>query len=481
VGEEEKVSAVRIFVCTSDVGFTQIIGRALGDEFELRIERRSNLSGLREQKGWWDVVLLDLRKLGADVVQDRTAMLEEIRRLDCVAPIIALLDDEDHGSIRQVFEKGAYDTVSCPPNIADLRLVLRRAHRFQQIERELQQLRSKEAPSPPNGDFVVFTDAMQQVMAFTRKIAPCDVSVLVTGETGTGKELLAREIHRLSSRAGGPFVAFSCANLPETLIEDELFGHEKGAFTGAAGLRRGRLEMSDQGTLFLDEIGDLDLGLQAKLLRVLQERTFERLGSNTPIKVNFRLICATHRNLDEMVAQREFRADLYYRLNVVQVLLPALRDRSEGIAILAYHFMERFSKLFNKGARRFSTLSIRALEEYKWPGNVRELENVVQRAVALAEGATIEAWHLPEALYRGTEQTQSAEVHSYEDEIREFKRRLIVRTLQECGGNKAESAKALGIARGYLHRLINQLEIEHADADPMAASAEGEMLAARVM
>ena len=206
MGEEEKAGAVHIFVCTSDVDFTQIIGRALGDEFELRLERRANLSGLREQKGWWDVVLLDLRKGGADGVNERIAMLEEIRRLDGAAPVIALLDDEDHASIRQVFEQGAYDTVSCPPNIAELRLVLRRAHRFQQIERELQQLRSKEEAPPANGNFVVFTDAMQQVMVFTRKVAPCDVSVLVTGETGTGKELLARAIHRLSSRAGGPFV-----------------------------------------------------------------------------------------------------------------------------------------------------------------------------------------------------------------------------------------------------------------------------------
>jgi len=170
----------------------------------------------------------------------------------------------------------------------------------------VRELRSKGKSGSMNSNFIVSTDSMQQVLAFTRKIAPCDVSVLVTGETGTGKELLAREIHNLSPRASGPFVAFSCANMPETLVEDELFGHEKGAFTGAAGMRRGRIEMADQGTLFLDEIGDLELGLQAKLLRVLQERSFERLGSNAPVKVNFRLVCATHRNLQEMVDQGNF-------------------------------------------------------------------------------------------------------------------------------------------------------------------------------
>ena len=221
--------------------------------------------------------------------------------------------------------------------------------------------------------------------------------------------------------------------------------------------------------------------MQAKLLRVLQERSFERLGSNAPVKVNFRLVCATHRNLQEMVDQGKFRTDLYYRLNVVQVHLPPLRVRREGIPLLASHFMTRFSRLFNKDVKRFSSTALRALEEYKWPGNVRELENVVQRAIALAEGSTIEAWHLPEAVYKGFEQIEAPVAHSYEDEIREFKRRLILRTLQECGGNKVESARALGIARGYLHRLINQLEIESGEGDPLAEPLAEEVAGQRVM
>jgi two-component system, NtrC family, response regulator HydG len=472
---------VHVFVWTSDLEFSQIIGRALGVEFELRAERRSSPANIREHLNWWDVVLLDLRKLGAEPNRDRVHLMDEIKQLDCAVPIIALLDSDDEVSVRTVFEKGAYDTVACPPNIAELRLVLRRAHRFRQVEKELQELRSRGKSDSLNGDFVVSTESMQQVMAFTRKIAPCDVSVLVTGETGTGKELLAREIHSLSPRSTCPFVAFSCANMPETLVEDELFGHEKGAFTGAAGMRRGRIEMADQGTLFLDEIGDLELGLQAKLLRVLQERSFERLGSNTPVKVNFRLVCATHRNLQEMVDQGKFRSDLYYRLNVVQVHLPPLRARRESIPALTNHFMRRFSRLFNKDVRRFSPAALRALEEYKWPGNVRELENVVQRAIALAEGATVDTWHLPEVMCKGFEQAEARVIHSYEDEIREFKRRLILRTLQECGGNKVESARVLGIARGYLHRLINQLEIDSAENDPVAEKIAEEVALQRVM
>jgi DNA-binding NtrC family response regulator len=472
---------IRVFVSTSDLEFSQIIGRALGAEFELRAERRSSPANIREHLNWWDIVLLDLRKLGAEPSRDRIHLIDEIKQLDFAIPIIALLDNDDDELVRHVFEKGAYDTVACPPNIAELRLVLRRAHRFHQVEKELQELRSKGKSGSLNGNFIVSTESMQQVIAFTQKIAPCDVSVLVTGETGTGKELLAREIHNLSPRSSGPFVAFSCANMPETLVEDELFGHEKGAFTGAAGMRRGRVEMADQGTLFLDEIGDLELGLQAKLLRVLQERSFERLGSNTLVKVNFRLVCATHRNLQEMVEQGKFRTDLYYRLNVVQVHLPPLRARREGIPVLASHFMTRFSRLFNKDVKRFSPAALRALEEHKWPGNVRELENVVQRAIALAEGSTIETWHLPEAICKGFEQIEAPVIHSYEDEIREFKRRLILRTLQECGGNKVESARALGIARGYLHRLINQLEIESGDNDPLADSVAEEPPGQRIM
>jgi DNA-binding NtrC family response regulator len=281
--------------------------------------------------------------------------------------------------------------------------------------------------------------------------------VLITGETGTGKGVLARVIHQLSSRKSGPFVSFSCANLPETLVEDELFGHEKGAFTGAVGMRRGRFEAADRGTLFLDEIGDLALGLQSKLLRVLQERCFERLGNNNPIETNIRLLCATHRDLNAMVEQGTFREDLYYRLNVLQIHLPPLRERRDGIPLLAYHFLNRFAKGFGKQVQRFSRPALQAMEEYEWPGNVRELENVIQRAIVLAEGPAIEISHLPDKLRSGflVRRTDS----TYEDEVRNFKRRLVLRMLIECSWCKVEAARKLGVARSYLHRLITQLDI----------------------
>jgi DNA-binding NtrC family response regulator len=457
--------AIHVLFCTSDFNFAQIIGDAVGDEFDLRASGKFHLASLREQAGGCHVVLLDLRKGSPDYL----ILMDQIRQLDSPPPIIVMLDNDDVAGTRTVFERGAYDTVDCPPNIAELRMVLRRAYKFRQAETELRRLKTGDRARRASDNFVVYTEPMQKLLAFTHKIAPCDVSVLITGETGTGKELLAREIHRLSSRQGGPFVAFSCANLPETLIDDELFGHEKGAFTGATGVRRGRLESADKGTLFLDEIGDLALGLQAKLLRVLQQRTFERLGSNAMVSVDFRLLCATHRDLKAMVVEGKFREDLYYRLNVVQLQVPPLRDRRDGIATLGCHFLRRFARQFNKSADRISPAAVRALEEYQWPGNVRELENVIQRAVALAEAETIELWHLPPGLSPSCEpQPEAPEIHFYEDEVREFKRRLIMRTLQGYGGNKVESAKALGIARGYLHRLINQLQIEGDEIDSAA-------------
>src|SRR5262249_9465338 len=299
------------------------------------------------------------------------------------------------------------------------------------------------------------------------RIAPCDVNVLITGETGTGKELLARAIHHKGMRGTGPMVAFSCANLPETLVEDELFGHEKGAFTGAFTSRQGRVEAANHGSVFLDEIGDLWMRLQSKILRVLQERSFERLGSNKTINVDVRVISATNRNLLEMVKEGKFREDLYYRLNVVELHLPPLRERRDDIQLLAHHFLQRSAELFHKKARRYSPAMMQALENYNWPGNVRELENVVQRAVVLSDGPTLEVARLPAALRSvaatvalaapvpaaaAAEAEADAPPLSYEEEIRRFKRNLILRTLREYGWRKADSARALGVARGYLHR-----------------------------
>ena len=448
---------LRVWFCTPDKGLGQVISNALGPGFEVRCTEEELTSGLDK---WSELALLDLRTSTESGSDCALQLMAEIRRLPLPPPIIVILPEEDRTLTLIMMEGGAYDVVYSPPDILELRLILKRASRFRELEWELAQCRPQESVGRLHG-LIGQSEKMQGIFALAKKIAACDVSVLITGETGTGKELLARAIHQSSPRASQSFVAFSCANLPETLVEDELFGHEKGAFTGAVGLRRGRIEIADRGTLFLDEIGDLGLALQPKLLRVLQERTFERLGSSTPVNVNLRVICATNRNLGEMIQQGKFREDLYYRLNVVELHLPPLRERRDDIPVLAYCFLERFASQFGKKVKRFSRLSLQAMEEYNWPGNVRELENVVQRVVVLSETETVEVWQLPPAVRSGYEEPQPE--LTYEEEVRRFKRRLLVRTLRECGWRKAKSARTLGVARGYLHRLMHQLEISEDD------------------
>lgn len=436
----------------------QAIARALGPGFASRAMTDFQPSHMADIRGWGDVVLLDLRETGTGGdLEPALRLMDAINQYESHPPMVVLCDSENRELAVNVMERGAYDSVSNPPNIVELRLILKRAYKFYAAEKEVERLRASTFGAGRLHELLGTSSVMQEMFALVHKIAPCDVNVLITGETGTGKELLARAIHQLSGRSTRPLVAFSCVNLPETLIEDELFGHEKGAFTGALMARRGRLETADQGTLFLDEIGDLGLGLQPKLLRVLQERSFERLGSSTPVSLNIRLICATNRNLADMVQKGTFREDLYYRLNVVHMHLPPLRDRREDIPLLAQHFLQISAEQFGKKAKRFSQAAVRTLEEYGWPGNVRELENAVQRAVVLSDGPTIDAWHLPPSIIGNSE---TAIVNGlYEEEVRQFKKRLIVRTLRECGWRKAESARVLGVARGYLHRLINQLEV----------------------
>ena len=245
---------IRLWFCTPDAAFAQVIARALGQGFETRASEEFSLAGTRGLEGWWNAVLLDLRELsGEHAVEVGLGLMDRIKQSDEPPPIVVMLSDEDHLLGRKVIENGAYDTLSGPPDVVELRLILRRAHKFHEAEKELRLLRSQEKSAGRLHELIGSSEAMQKVFELARKVAPCDVSVLVTGETGTGKDLLARAVHHLSPRSTGPFVAFSCANLPETLVEDELFGHEKGAFTGAIGVRRGRFEAADQGTLFLDE------------------------------------------------------------------------------------------------------------------------------------------------------------------------------------------------------------------------------------
>jgi transcriptional regulator with PAS, ATPase and Fis domain len=300
---------------------------------------------------------------------------------------------------------------------------------------------------------------MDRVNELARKVAEVFTTVLITGESGTGKGVVAQAIHRLSPRAQKPFVAFSVCSFPDSLLEDELFGHERGAFTGAAQARRGRFEEANGGTIFIDEIGDLALPLQAKLLRALQERTVERLGSNVPRPVDVRVISATNRNLEKMVEEGTFREDLYFRISVVKIPMPSLRDRKEDIPLLAEHFLRTFAKAHGKVVRSFTPGFVSALSQHSWPGNVRELQNIIERSVVLANGNEyLGIDDLPEEL-RNLTASKEVTVGSFHEAVQSFKRELVRSALRMHDGNRSKAAQELGISRCYLHRLLNQLKM----------------------
>ncbi len=300
--------------------------------------------------------------------------------------------------------------------------------------------------------------AMKEVYRFLSRVAPTDATVLVGGESGTGKELVARAIHRNSPRAGRPFVTINCAAIPEGLLESELFGYERGAFTGAAGQKKGRLELADGGVVFLDEIGELAPALQVKLLRVLQERELERLGGSRPISIDIRLIAATNKDLASAVKARTFREDLYYRLNVVSMVVPALRERVEDIPILAEYFVTKFAAKCKVKAKKISPEAMAGLMNYDWPGNVRELENAIERALVLGVSETIRPEDLPESVLEKDPAPGTHEA-KYHMAVTQLKKHLILTALEETKGNYTEAARTLGVHANYLHRLVRKLNL----------------------
>jgi transcriptional regulator with GAF, ATPase, and Fis domain len=300
---------------------------------------------------------------------------------------------------------------------------------------------------------------MKQIYQFLKRVAPTDSTVLIEGESGTGKELAARAVHRNSPRASKPFITINCAAIPETLLESDLFGHERGAFTGAVGTKKGRLETADGGVVFLDEIGELALSLQAKLLRVLQEREFERVGGLEPVKVDIRLIAATNCNLEQAVREGKFRRDLYYRLAVLKVTMPTLRERREDIPMLVRHFVQKHAKHCKVKARPISREALSCMVNYDWPGNVRELENAIERALVLGSSDMILPEDLPESLLERTPPPEMTEA-KYHAAIKGLKKQLIVDAVEQTQGSYAEAARLLGVHPNYLHRLIRNLELK---------------------
>ena len=313
---------------------------------------------------------------------------------------------------------------------------------------------------------------MKEVQALLGKVARADSTVLIAGESGTGKELAARAVHRNSDRVSKPFMAINCAAIPEALLESELFGHERGAFTGATTQKKGKLEVADGGVVFLDEIGELAPALQVKLLRVLQEREFERVGGTHPIKIDVRLVAATNRNLAEAVREGQFRQDLYYRLNVVKVTMPPLRERKEDIPTLTRHFVQKHAKKCKMKPKPVSREAMAALMNYDWPGNVRELENAIERALVLGASDTLLLEDLPESLAE-QEQPQEISEGKYHGNVKELKKQLILDAVRQTRGNYIEAAKILGVHPNYLHRLIRNLALKDVLSEALREGQRG--------
>ena len=405
----------------------------------------------------FDIAILDLNSaIGS--LESRKELARTY--IEANASLILLADDTMRTCASDLVKEGAYGYCRVPLHVAELKAMLRRAHETNQLKRELRATQKKLEHNTACDQMIGSSPQMRQVYSLIHRVANFDNNVLVTGESGTGKELIARAIHNLGERAGRPFVAVSCGAIPETLIESELFGHDKGAFTGSTGNRAGLLELAGDGTVFLDEIGELSLFTQVKLLRVLQQKEFMRLGGSRLIPLKARLISATHRDLDEMVARGQFRQDLYYRINVVKIDAPPLRERAEDICKIATHFLMQYSQTYQKSIDDIDPAAMSQLMSYSWPGNVRELENVIQRAVLLSSGSKLTVDDLPEHLRddSAVDLVEEQVSGSFERQLRDYKVKLAETAIRENGGNKTLAARSLNISRAYLHRLIRLAE-----------------------
>src|SRR5437868_7229083 len=418
----------------------------------------------------FDLLLLDVNLPGISGLEFLNQIQTESETNKAEAPLVVIITA--HGSERlavQAVKSGAHDYLAKPFELDDLRLSVKNAVETIRLRRENRSLRRRiEIEGATRGALIGASEAMRRVRAMIEKVAETDATVLVRGESGTGKELVARELHeRSTTRRSGAFVAVNCAALPTELIESELFGHEKGAFTGAAARRKGKFEQANGGTLFLDEIGDMSSNVQAKLLRALEDRHIERLGGSESISVDVRIVSATHRPLEQEIEQGNFRADLFYRLRVVTIEIAPLRERREDIPALADAFAQQTAERYKLPERRVSPAALRRLIEYDWPGNVRELKNVIERAAIMSEGDELNAIELGDQpsskpSITGLEAPMNGSLSvpytsDFRDDRREFERRYIARCLEESGGNVTRAASILGMHRQSLQHKLREL------------------------
>ena len=452
-----------ILVADDDAAIRSLLKQVLGDEGYAVVEAATGtevLEGVKTSNP--DLVIMDVRMPELDGI-------EALQKVKTMAPrtnvlIMTAFGTSNHAI--KAMELGAFDYITKPFELDKISHTVKRAFQYQDLTQEVEVLRDEISSLVQTERIVGNSAAMQEVYKTVGKVAKSDATVLITGESGTGKELVAEALHYNSSRRSGPLVKVSCAALPETLLEAELFGHEKGSFTGAMAMRKGRFELADKGTIFLDEIGEMSLPTQTKLLRVLQERKIERIGSAIPIKVDIRIICATNKDLQKLVEQQKFRADLFYRLNVINIHMPPLRERKEDVSALVEHFLAKHRYSASAQPASISEEALKRLEEYDWPGNVRELENVVERAVVLSRGQIITSRELPFGDHEGEHDGEhegedlSTEKSFFKKSVAQFEKDLIMKALRDAGGNRSKAAEMLGIYRRLLYAKIKEYGLE---------------------
>ncbi len=427
---------------------------ALAKDYEVLLaeDRPSALSVFQSEHP--PVVLLDLGlPPNPGNPEEGLAALSELLALDRLTKVVIITGQGEKESTLRAIGAGAYDFLVKPVELEDLKLLLKRCFHVAHLEREYREMQQK-SQGDAFEDMMGTSPPMRAVFEFIRKVATTDAPVLILGESGTGKEMAALAIHRKSSRKDGPFIAINCSAIPETLLESELFGHEKGAFTGAHVQRKGRIETANGGTLFLDEIGEIPLPIQVKLLRFLQEKKIERVGGRQEIEIDARVVAATNANLKKDIQEGTFREDLFYRLAVVQIVLPPLRERETDIRLLAQFFLQRYSAQIGKAGLAFDQESIRALNRYTWPGNVRELENRVKRAVIMADGKRLTAQDL-----ELTSSTTTLHATTLKEARETLEREMVQQALRKHLGKITPAAVELGVSRPTFYELMEKLGI----------------------
>ncbi len=445
-----------VLVVDDDDGLRKQIHWAFKDYY--RLTQAANRTQMHDvlQESSIDLVLLDLHlPPRQSTPEEGIKALEEIKSVNPEIKVIVITGDNEEETSLRAIDNGACDYFCKPLILQEMKVIVDRALYIQSLEQKNQQRLEKLVKKYEFAHMIGKSKKMIQLFEMIERIAPTDCTVLLRGESGTGKELVSRAIHYNSARRDKPFIVINCAALPETLLEAELFGHEKGAFTDAGYKKDGMFEVADKGTIFLDEISDMSPCMQAKILRVIQERCFNHLGSTKPIQVDVRILAATNKDLEKMIHQGTFREDLYYRLNVVSILAPLLRERKEDIPLLAQHFLTRYATLRGKKIKSISPQVMDQLCRYSWPGNIRELENVMERAIILSSGEIILLSDLPPHLRSAFPREELSP-----SSLKEAERKLILDALRATGGNQSRAAQLLGIHRTSLWRKLKTYDLE---------------------